>query len=197
MISAIVLAAGLSRRMGRPKLALPWGGTTVLGQVVSVLERTGLDEIVVVTGGTHALVEELLKAKPVRLCFNPQYENGEMIGSLQTGLGCLDARSLAALVVLGDQPQIQPHVVAAVLQAYRRTASGLVVPSYCNRRGHPWLVRRRLWKQILEIRGPETLREFLTRNERQIEYVPVETDTILRDLDTPADYLRERPKNDP
>ena len=193
MIAAIVLAAGLSRRMGRPKLSLPWRDTTVIGQVVSVLSAAGVDEILVVTGGARQEIETALSATSARLVFNPRFEASEMIDLLQVGLAQLSPPVEAALVALGDQPQIQLPVVQAVLQAYQEQPCGLIVPSYQMKRGHPWLVARPLWDELSQIRPPETLRDFLGRHAADIRYLPVSTDTILRDLDTPDDYTREMP----
>ncbi len=193
MIAAIVLAAGLSRRMGQPKLALPWGDTAVISHVVAVLAEAGVAEIVVVTGGARAEVEAALRDSPARLAFNPRFEASEMVDSLQVGLTQLSQAVDATLVALGDQPQIQAPVVQAVLEAYRQHHSALIVPSYQMKRGHPWLVGRTLWNELSQLRLPETLRDFLDRHVAEIDYLPVSSDTILRDLDTPADYAREKP----
>jgi molybdenum cofactor cytidylyltransferase len=197
MIAAIVLAAGLSRRMGTSKLTLPWRDTTVIGQVVSVLSSAGIDEILVVTGGARQEVETALSGLPARLVFNSRFEASEMVDSLQLGLAQLSPSVEATLVALGDQPQIQLPVVQAVMRAYTKAHAGyppcLIVPSYQMRRGHPWLVVRQLWTELVQLRPPETLRDFLGCHAEQIYYLPVSTDTILRDLDTPDDYAREKP----
>jgi molybdenum cofactor cytidylyltransferase len=194
VIAAIVLAAGLSRRMGRPKLSLPWRDTTVIGQVVDVLSAASVNEILVVTGGARQEIETALAATQARLVFNPSFEASEMVDSLQVGLAHLSPSVEAVLVALGDQPQIQLSVVQAVIHAYKEQPStGMVVPSYQMKRGHPWLVVRPLWTELSQIRPPETLRDFLGRHTEHILYLPVATDTILRDLDTPADYIREKP----
>jgi molybdenum cofactor cytidylyltransferase len=193
MIAAIVLAAGLSRRMGRPKLSLPWRDTTVIGQVVAVLAAAGINEILVVTGGARKEIETALSATPARLAFNPRFEASEMVDSLQVGLEELSSTVQATLVALGDQPQIQLPVVQAVMQSYIEQPARLIVPSYQMKRGHPWLVARPFWSELSQLRSPETLRDFLGRHVADIRYLPVATDTILRDLDTPADYEREKP----
>ena len=195
MIAAIVLAAGLSSRMGRPKLSLPWRNTTVIGQVVAVLAGAGIDEILVVTGGARQEIEAALSDSSARLVFNPRFDASEMIDSLQVGLSQLHASVEATLVALGDQPQIQLHVVQSILQSYSEHPARLIVPSYQMKRGHPWLVARPLWSELSRIRPPETLREFLGRHAADIRYLPVSNDTILRDLDTPADYAREKPSS--
>ncbi len=195
MIAAVVLAAGLSRRMGRPKLTLPWGSTTVIGQVVSVLSQSGLDQILVVTGGAHDQIALALAGQPAELVFNPQYDLDDMAVSLQVGLAALDPPPDAVLVVLGDQPQIKIEVVRRLVEIYAESSCRLVIPSYQMRRGHPWLIDRSLFAEVLSIKLPETMRAFLHRNRDQIEYLEVDDNSVLRDLDTPEDYDRERPSN--
>jgi molybdenum cofactor cytidylyltransferase len=192
-IATIVLAAGLSRRMGAPKMVLPWGNTTVIGQVVNVLSQAGLGEILVVTGGARSQVEAALRGSLARTVFNPRYQEDRMILSLQLGLAGLSSGIQAALVALGDQPQIKGEVVAAILSAYFASGAPLVVPSFQMRRGHPWLVDRSLWGEIMALQPPQTLRNLMNAHQDQIAYLNVLDDTILRDLDTPEDYIREHP----
>jgi molybdenum cofactor cytidylyltransferase len=96
----------------------------------------------------------------------------------------------AALVCLGDQPQIQVEVVRAVTDLYHTTDSQIVVPSYHHRRGHPWLVARALWPAILDLTPPDTLRTFLNAHAVLIQYCCVETPSVLVDIDTPEDYAQ-------
>lgn len=193
MIAAVVLAAGLSRRMGRPKASLPWGDTTVLGQVLATLQEAGLQEIVVVTGGDRKATEALVGAL-ARTAFNPEYARGDMLGSLQCGLRSLHPGAGAALVALADQPLVQPGTVRSLLEAYRRTGATLVVPSTGSRRGHPWLVDRAHWNELLGMTPPGSPRDFFRRHEGDIHYVSVDDPGILQDLDTPEQYERSRPQ---
>jgi len=191
-VTAIVLAAGHSRRMGCPKLTLPWGDTTVIGQVVSTLITAGLKDILVVTGGARHEVGQALKGLPVRQVYNPRHMDGDMALSLQAGLRRGLESAQAAMVVLGDQPQMEARVVRAILAAYRETRAALLVPSYQMRRGHPWVVDRRLWRDLLELPPSQTLRDFLNGHAAQIHYLEVNTPTIIQDLDTPEQYSRYR-----
>jgi molybdenum cofactor cytidylyltransferase len=202
-VAAVVLAAGRSQRMGRPKMLLPWGDTTVIGQVVRTLARARLSEIVVVTGGARQEVEAALKEHPARTVYNPRFAEDQMALSLQVGLASLPAGINAALIVLGDQPQMQLEVVQQVLQRYRESRALLVFPSYQMRRGHPWIIARPLWDVLeesvstvtdnLEPKSMLSLRAILQAYANQVCYVEIANDSILRDLDTPADYSRERP----
>jgi molybdenum cofactor cytidylyltransferase len=178
--------------MGRPKLTLPWGEITVIGQVVEVLSAADIAEIVVVTGGARAEVEVALSHTAAIPVFNPNFSDGQMSRSLQVGLKTLSKSLEATLVVLGDQPQIELEVVRAVIAAFRQNEPILVVPSYQKRRGHPWLVKRSLWRELFELEAPKTLRDFLNQYLADTRFVIVDTPSILQDLDTPKDYQRYR-----
>lgn len=193
MISAIILAAGESRRMGQPKMLLPWGTRTVIEHVVTTFLRAGVEDLVVVTGGGRERVEKAIDGYPVRTVFNGSYAAGEMLSSLQRALMEMQEGTRAALIGLGDQPQVQESSVRLICQVYEESNSRLVVPSHSRRRGHPWLVARPLWKEILSLRSPETPRDFLNNHADEIRYVDIDTPTILSDLDTPDDYQKFRP----
>lgn len=193
-LSAIILAAGQSRRMGRPKLTLPWGDSTVIGRVVGVLAAGGVSEIIVVTGGAQGEVERALADLPVKTAFNPAFAEDDMLRSLQIGLAALSETSQAVLIALGDQPQIEIPVVQKLIAAWEENRSPLLVPSYRMRRGHPWLVGRSLWRDLQAMQPPQTLRDFLNSHASQIEYLTVESPSVLADLDTPEDYTRSRPQ---
>jgi molybdenum cofactor cytidylyltransferase len=195
-ISTILLAAGESRRMGQPKLLLPWGGTTVLGQVVSTITAVGIESIIVVTGAAHELIEgqvtELAKSVSVRVVYNKDYIKGGMLSSIKTGLMALNSGTHAALIALGDQPQIREETVRCICASFVRTNSPLVIPSFQNRRGHPWLAASLLWPNILALPLSTTPRQFLDTFVGQVEYVAAD-ESILLDVDTPDDYSRMRP----
>ncbi len=208
MISALILAAGQSKRMGQPKMLLPWGNVTVIEQVISVFVEAGVDEILVITGGVREQVEKVIKNNQqysnVRTVYNEQYASGEMLSSIQCGLQWLisaqessrDARikpQMAVLIGLGDQPQVEAGSVRQVMEAFLKTQSPIVVPSYHMRRGHPWLVAQSLWHELLELSPQQSPREFLNAHARDIHYVNADTLSILADLDTPEEYRLTKP----
>ena len=193
MIGAIVLAAGMSRRMGQPKMLMPWGDETVLGHVLSVLQAADLEDIVVITGAAREAVEsDITQRRNVRAAFNPNHDRAEMLGSIQVGLGAQRPAARAALVCLGDQPQVLESSVRRVCAAFLEYAAPLVVPSFERRRGHPWLMARPMWAEFSALRPPQTARDFLGLYSAQIRYVELETPTILQDLDTPDDLKPQR-----
>lgn len=205
-ITAILLAAGASRRMGQPKMLLPWGDTSVLGQVVNMFSA-GLsstsdqridpeNEILAVTGGAHELVEaelaRLANRYPLRMVYNPNYATGGMLSSIQAGLLALRPETHAGLIGLGDQPQVRTETVRHICSAFLQSKSPLVIPSYQGHRGHPWLVASLLWPELLAFPATSSPRQFLDAHAWQIEYVAAD-ESILQDLDTPDDYNRQRP----
>jgi molybdenum cofactor cytidylyltransferase len=192
MITALILAAGQSKRMGQPKMLLPWGEKTVLEQVISTFKAADVDEILVITGGDKEQVEALI-GDSAKTLFNPEYAKGEMLNSVQAGLAGITLGAEAILIGLGDQPQVRERSVRLVMEAFQESGASIVVPSFQMRRGHPWLVTRQHWDEILEMRSPESLRDFLNRHGDKIHYVEIEDDRILQDLDTPEDYQRAKP----
>jgi molybdenum cofactor cytidylyltransferase len=193
MISAIILAAGQSKRMGQPKMLLPWGKTAVLGQVISTFQEAGIEDILVVSGGAHEEVEQIIKQHEARSIFNAQFANAEMLWSLQLGLSAQSAQVQATLIGLGDQPQVQVGTVQSVCKRFKDQRSRLIVPSFQRRRGHPWLVEHSLWQELHRMRFPQSPRDFLNEHANEIEYVEVDTPTILADLDTPEEYRTAHP----
>jgi molybdenum cofactor cytidylyltransferase len=193
-ISAVILAAGKSVRMGEQKMLMPWGKTTVLGRVIQTLQSAGVEEIILVTNSTIAAVlksaEGALYGVQVQVRLN---DNGEMLESIQIGLRAQKPSAEAALICLGDQPQVEEESVRLVCDRFRQEKPRIVVPSHQMRRGHPWLVTRELWNEILQLRAPESMRSFLNAHKDEIFYVECDTPGILQDLDTPADYLKYRP----
>ena len=191
MISAIVLAAGQSIRMGQQKMLLSWGQTTVIGKVVLTLLEGGVHDICVVTGGSHSELEKNLQRFKLNFIINKNYRNGEMLTSIQVGLNALESE--AALVVLGDQPQIETWIVKAIVDRYLSTHHKIIVPSYNMRRGHPWLIEKSYWEEIFDLMPPHTLRDFLSLHNQVIDYLNVETPSVIQDLDTQHDYAKYKP----
>jgi len=192
MISAIILAAGESKRMGQPKMLLPWGEGTVLTHIISVFQNAGLEDILVITGGSREQVEKLVSNQNVRTIFNKEYAKAEMLSSIQCGIWALARQTQAVLIGLGDQPQVQERSVRMVCEAFLETEPNIVVPSYKMRRGHPWLVARPLWDNLLVMKSPQSPRDFLESYRNEIQYVVMDDPNILADLDTPEDYAKWR-----
>lgn len=187
MISAIILAAGKSTRMGTQKLLLPWGSTTVIEKVIHTIQEAGVKDIVLVT---NEMLSDSISSLQLPVVIN---NKGDMLSSLQLGLKALKPSAKAALICLGDQPQVEEGSVRSVCEAFLKNEAHLIFPSYQMRRGHPWLVARPLWNEILSLDPCLSPRDFLTAHKNEIEYVNVDTPSILQDIDTPEDYLKYKP----
>lgn len=191
MISALVLAAGRSTRMGQLKQLLPLGQHTIIEQVVTTFLASSVDEVVVVTGCEHTEVEAVLRAYPVRCVYNPDFAAGEMISSVQVGLRALGPDVGAALLAVGDQPQIEERIIEQVLTAWRSgSPERIVIPSYQMRRGHPVCLPRSVWPAVWALGWQDSLRSLWATHTDRIGHVVVDTPSILGDLDTPEDYRR-------
>lgn len=189
-VGVIVLAGGMSARMGRSKPLLPWDGRTVIETIVTRLLAARPAEIVVVTGYQADGVRRALGDLPVGIIHNPDFERGEMLSSLQAGLRALPDSVAACLVVMGDQPFIDGRVVGQVLTAYAEGQGNIVAPVYRGQRGHPVLFDRRFWPDLLALESGAP-RDVIRRYPDQLATVEVDTDSIVRDIDTPEQYRFE------
>ena len=194
MISAIILAAGESKRMGRPKMLLPWGEGTVISHVITIFRNAGVEDVLVITGGARKSIEDAISRHNVRAIYNKDFANGEMLSSIQCGIRALSRQTQAVLIGLGDQPQIQERSVQMVCKNFIDNKANIVVPSHKMRRGHPWLIMRPLWDDLLNLEYPHTPRDFLNTHSDSIQYVNINSPDILADLDTPEEYQRWQPK---
>lgn len=188
-ISGILLAAGLSSRMGKPKQLLRFGESTIVETVVDNMLGAKFDEVIVVVGHRAAEVQEQLRTRPVRIVLNANYREG-MLTSAQAGIKALKQSEAFALMLV-DQPFITTALINQVVDAYVQTDKGIALPSYNYKRGHPVVFHQRYAREILaldaESGGVRTL--FKTYND-DIHYVTVDTDWVLRDIDYPEDYKR-------
>lgn len=191
-IAAIVLAAGLSTRMGgRPKPLLPFGDGTVVERILTVLAECPIHKVIAVTGHERQAVQAHLSRWQVRTVHNPDYASGEMLSSVQVGLQSISTEADAALIVLSDQPALERQVVTAVIAAFWDRLGSIIIPSFEMKRGHPILIGRKHWGAILELSEGQTLRDHMRTLGTEIYHVPVNTGSILRDMDTPDEYQRE------
>ncbi len=189
-IWAIILAAGESKRMGFPKMLLPFRGTTIIEQVIENVINSQVKETVVVLGAERYEIQKVIRNWPVKHCINEAYKEG-MLSSVKCGFRFLPHDFEAALVFPGDQPFIKPEITDRVISAFRLSGKGLVMPVYGNKRGHPLLISSRYRDEVMLLDPGEGLRA-LARNFSD-DVLEVETDTpdILKDIDDQEDYLNE------
>jgi molybdenum cofactor cytidylyltransferase len=191
MISAILLAAGESRRMGRPKQLLTWRGKTLLQHSLESLINSDADEIILVLGHETDLIRESLPPLPIKIVINPDYKQG-MASSLRQGLLAMDPRSEAFLVLLADQPGIGPEIINRVIRDFQRAdpRRGIVRPVYRGLRGHPVLIGVRYLQEALQLQGDMGARQILMNHPEDIIEIEVTQDVVLKDIDTPEEYQK-------
>jgi molybdenum cofactor cytidylyltransferase len=193
MIPAIVLAAGKSTRMGRPKAKLPLqDGDTFLTRIVRTFSEAGVDEVVIVVGAGAAAIVSDFSASGLHARFveNPDFEKGQL-SSLQTGLRAVDRPDVTAtLVTLVDVPLVAASTVRAVLERYRATGAPIVRPSREGRHGHPVLIARSLF-DALRIADPAVgAKQVVRENASEAGDVEVHDEGAFADFDTPEEYAR-------
>ena len=193
IVSAVILAAGASRRMGKQKMLLPWGDSMVIQKVVSTLVDSGIISPVIVTGRSADEIRDAISYDHVIWAHNPDFETTEMLQSLQIGLRYIPESASAFLIALGDQPQIESTIIRQIVDEFTIHHESIVIPSYQYRRGHPWLVSRHLIPELMALPQDATLRQFLNLHSDSITYLNVDSASVLMDLDTPAEYEKQKP----
>ncbi|HZZ41800.1 MAG TPA: nucleotidyltransferase family protein [Tepidisphaeraceae bacterium] len=190
-IPAIVLAAGLSRRMeGRFKPLLPIGGYPLIYHVVHTLNQVReIGPIILVTGYRSEEVRQAAAGgEHLRAVFNPAYEAGGMVSSVQCGVRSIPRDSPAFLLSLGDQPAILPKTIAHLTTGWKAADAVIAIPSFQGKRGHPVMISARCIPEIAALTSSETLKMVVRRYAEQTVEVPVEDAGVITDIDTPKDY---------
>ncbi len=190
MICTMILAAGESRRMGRPKLLLPIGGKSMIETLVDEVLRSKSDRTVVVLGAEKEKIDRILSKRPVARVFNTRYREG-MLSSIQTGFEAVPDKAEAVLVCLGDQPLIPFFVLDRLIEAYKDTRKGIILPVYKESRGHPILIDMKYKPEIKRISPNIGLKALVHNHPRDVLEVEVNAPQILKDIDKPEDYIRE------
>lgn len=189
-ISAIVLAAGKSERMGSQKLLLPFGGKTIIETAIENILSAAVGNILVVLGSHKDKITQVIHHLPVSTCFNPDYEDG-MHSSVIYGFSHLPENDRAVLVFLGDQPFIPAEVIQTVIHTWRASGKKIIIPTFRGERGHPTLFDCRLKNEILQLDPEIGLRSVTMKFPEEILEVEVNFPQILRDIDTKNDYITE------
>ena len=185
-ISAVVLAAGRSTRMGAVnKLLVPLDGRAMVRAVVDALEGSSVGSVVVVTGHESGRVGEALAGAHVRLVRNPEYRQG-LSGSLRMGLAALPAFAEGAVICLGDMPLVTSQHVDKLVAAFD-PAEGreICVPVFEGKRGNPVLFARRFFDEMTAVRGDVGARHLIGEYEEYVCEVAIDDRAVLVDVDSP------------
>ncbi len=190
MIWAMILAAGESKRMGKPKLLLPYGEKTIIETIVETVVSSKVENTLVILGSDREKIEKKIKNYPVKIVYNPDFRSG-MLSSVQCGFKALPEETRAVLVVLGDQPKISTTIINKLIDAYRSSGKGIVLPAYKSERGHPVLIDVKYGEEVENLSPEIGLRGTVYNHPEDILEVDVETPSIFQDIDDESDYKRE------
>jgi molybdenum cofactor cytidylyltransferase len=189
MIAAVVLAAGVSSRMGKPKQTLPLDGVPMLERVLEIFRRSNVDKVVVVLGADAVEVKKRVKFGEELVVVNSGFAEG-MSSSLKLGLKHVGREAEAVIIALGDQPFVLPTTIDMLVAAYKGSRARIVVPTYRGARGNPVLFDRGVFPQMATIRGDIGAKSVVQKNAADVLEVEVPDMGVLVDIDTPSDLDR-------
>ncbi|MDD4644375.1 MAG: nucleotidyltransferase family protein [Bacteroidales bacterium] len=194
-IWAIVLAAGESRRMGSPKMILPYEGKTIIERVLDNILVSDVDQVVTILGCYREEILKITGNYPVKHFYNSNYKEG-MFTSVQCGFRFLPDDFRAVILFLGDQPMAETAVINRLINAFGESDKGIAIPVFDNKRGHPLLVSSKYRNEIITLDEPDGMRGFLRNHPDDILEVETVNPSILKDIDTREEYLREISEHD-
>ena len=188
-ITAVVLAAGDSTRMGSQKLLLPYGGSTVIRHIAETLLETEIDRIVVVVGRDGPKIRKALDGLDIVIRENPDPDLG-MLSSVRIGIREAIENKNDVMIFLGDQPFLDISFIQGLLLQFRSGSSVILAPVFQGRRGHPLVIGARYHDKILSRYDDVGLRGLLHEHADEIEEFRADDAWVLEDMDYPEDYQR-------
>ena len=190
MIAAVVLSAGESSRMGRPKALLPVGESTFIEGIVAALRAAKVGKILVVLGHGAPALEKKIRHLPVTILVNPDYARGQL-SSLIVALRALDNENVDGILLhLVDHPFIDPGLVDRMIERFYETKKAIVVPVYKGRRGHPVIFSKTLFGELIAAPLDQGAKSVVRAHAAETLEVETEDEGITFDIDTPEDYRR-------
>jgi len=183
-VTGLVLAAGGSTRLGRPKQLLPFGEGTLLGHVLATARECEFDQLLCVVGGAASEVRAGVDFAGVQVVENPDFGEG-CSSSIAAALGAVDPESDVLVLLLGDQPGVAPATVAALLAG--QGDAPIASCAYADGRGHPFAFSRAMFGELAELHGDKGVWKLLDRHAGVAADVPV-AGPVPRDVDTWEDY---------
>jgi molybdenum cofactor cytidylyltransferase len=187
MIAGIILSAGESKRMSTPKQLLPWRKTFILQQVIENAQASRLGMILLVLGSRADEIAGKIKiSSKTRIVINRDFKEG-MSSSVKCGVQNAPEAAEAFMLLLGDQPSIDPDIINKLIDCYQTDKHGIIIPVYDGRRGHPVVFDVKYKQELLAI-GDGGAKVVVDNHVRDILEVHVVSPEVLTDIDTPQDY---------
>jgi molybdenum cofactor cytidylyltransferase len=186
-VAVVVLAAGRSSRLGRPKQLLDLGGEPLLRHTLRNALAAGADDVVLVLGNAAGEIAAAVGELGQRTVVNVRFAEGQST-SLHSGIAALGDGVEAAVLMLGDQPTVGPEIVAALIARWRESGAAVVQPVYGGVPANPVLIARALFPELLAVGGDEGARSVIRAHREEIALVPVSDGPPPQDVDTEEDY---------
>ncbi len=189
-IAAVILAAGASRRMGEPKMLLPFGKETIIRTVIRHALNANSDCVRVVLGADAEAIRTHIADLEVEPVMNREFNRG-MLSSVQEGIRSLPKDTTAVMILLGDQPMITSGTMQRLIDQYRNSEKDIVIATAGGKRGHPIIFNAAYIPELLSYGATQTLRDLPGNHPGKVGELETKQPEILRDIDTPADYNNE------
>jgi molybdenum cofactor cytidylyltransferase len=189
MIAAVILSAGESSRMGRPKALLPIDGQTFIEKIVEALRQAGLEKIIVVIGHNAEGMRQRIAHLPVTILVNPDYKDGQL-SSLQVAVRHLatDENCRGMLVHLVDHPYIDAGLVSLLIRRFEDSGKPIAVPRFRGKRGHPVIFASSLFDELLDAPIDQGAKAVVNAHRNETLEMDTEDEGITLDIDTPELY---------
>ena len=187
MISAILLAAGQSKRMnGENKLTKEVKGLPLIKHSVQNILDSSIDELIVVLGHQKEIIEKLIERnEKIKLVFNQNFKSG-MASSIKAGLNCLSEKTDAFFVCLGDMPMVNSDVYNQIIKS--KGQKEIIVPTYEKQQGNPVLFAKSMKEKIMDISGDVGAKKILELNKEKIFYLPIDDSGVVLDFNTQESF---------
>ena len=189
-VEAVLLAAGASTRMGRPKALLPWSGSTLIESQIRCLDEAGISGIIVILGHNASYIASVVQETDrLKVFINPDYNRGKTT-SIKLGLKEIHVGTEVVMLLAVDQPRPVP-LLKRLLDEHYKVRPLITQPKYRSQGGHPLLFDSSLLPELLEITEEEQgIREVMNRHRNQINHVSVDSPIVLLDLNTEEEYKK-------
>ena len=188
MIAALILAAGESRRMGRDKALLSFGGKTFLRTIIDNLRYAGIESITVVLGHNSGIIQRAVDLSGVRVVVNREYERGQT-SSLQAGLAAaVTEQPEGVIICLVDHPAVSAEVILRLKEQFQATRPIALIPTHKGEHGHPVVISPKLFSELLSQAPGEPANITIRRYRDVTEFLEVDDRGVLLDVDEPRTY---------
>jgi len=186
-ISAVILAAGSSRRLGKPKQLLPIGETTFLERTVDNILASSVNEVIVVLGYHAEEMARLISRRPITVVVNPVYRQG-MSTSISAGLKLVNQEAQGIIFVLADQPLVDSETVNRLLENFGSQGKDIIIPAYHGKRGNPVVFSTTYKNELMQLTGDIGGRVVITRHPERVLELPVDCEGVVIDVDSWDSY---------